>query len=64
MASSPTSLVLQLLVEAPLKAKHLHITFAIAEAPFESRVLTHYSCCWGPFKSKVLTHYSGCREGL
>ena len=28
--------------------------------PFESIVLTHYSCCWGPFERKVLTHPSCC----
>jgi len=23
---------------------------------FESKILVHYSCCWGPFASKVLSH--------
>jgi len=22
-------------------------------APFQSKVFTHYNCCWGPFESKV-----------
>jgi len=62
-------LVLQLLLVAPLKARHFYITVEI-ENPFdESRVLTHYGCYWGPFwkqgscccclfESRVLTHYS------
>ena len=30
-----------------LKAEYLHIT-VVVEGPFESRVLTYCSCCWGP----------------
>jgi len=25
--------------------------------PFESKVFTHYNCCWGPFESKVAYAY-------
>jgi len=33
----------------PLKARYIHITVAIGGL-FESRVLTHCSCCWGSFR--------------
>jgi len=44
-----------------LKAEeaYLYVTDA-AGSPFESRVLTHYKCCWGPIESRVLTHYKCC----
>jgi len=65
---------LQLLLVATLNVRFLHIKVA-AGGPFQSKVLTHYSCCWhlfesmkfyiiiavgDPFESKVLTHYSSC----
>jgi len=30
--------------------------------PFESKVFTHYQCCWGPHwkQSSLLVHYSCC----
>jgi len=59
---------------AALKGRYSHITVAVG-APFEIKVLTHRSCCWGlfvsmkfcimiaiggPFESKVFTLYSCC----
>jgi len=35
---------------ASLKARFLNITIAVGGS-FESRVLTHYNCCWGLFES-------------
>jgi len=42
---------LQLLLGVPLKVRYLHITIAIG-GPFRSKVLTHYSCCWGPLSKQ------------
>ena len=61
-----------------MKPRYLNITIAIGGS-FESKVLTHYNCCWGlfesmefyviiafggPFESKVLTYYNGRWGGL
>jgi len=37
----------------PLKEKCTTDTLG----PFESKVFTHYNCCWGPFESKVAHLY-------
>jgi len=37
-----------------LKAERVHLAIAVG-VTFESKVLTHCSCCWGPFESRVLT---------
>jgi len=63
---------LQLLLGAPLKAKCLHITFAVGGrlkatylhtaidvgAPLKARYLQIATAVGGPFESGVLTHYS------
>jgi len=43
-----------------LKEKCLCIT--VIWAPLESKVFTHYNCCWGPFWKQIslLTHCSCC----
>jgi len=33
--------------EDPLKVEYLNITAARGD-PFENKVFTHCSCCWGP----------------
>jgi len=45
-------------VEDFLKEKCLYITVNLV--PFESKVFTHYNCCWGPLwkQSSLLIHYS------
>jgi len=35
----------------PLKEKWLYITVTLG--PLESKVFTHYNCCWGPFERQV-----------
>ena len=63
MAWSPTSLVLQLLLEALLKAEHIHITVVVG-APFKGNCSCYWAPFWkqsavdGSFQSRVLTHYS------
>jgi len=44
----------------PLKEKCLCITVTLG--PFQSKVFTHYSCCWGPLwkQSSLLRYYSCC----
>jgi len=40
------------------KCVNITVTFG----PFESKILTHYNCCWGPLwqQSSLLIHYSCC----
>jgi len=40
---------------SPLKVEYLHIAVEVG-IPFESRLLTHYKCCWGPL-SKQSTYF-------
>jgi len=51
-------------VGGPLKEKCLYITVTLG--PFESKVFTHYNCCWGPLwkQSSALIHYSCCWTSL
>jgi len=44
-----------------LIAGYLHILGAVG-GPFESRLPSNCSCCWGSFEIKVPAHYSFCRE--
>jgi len=41
------------------KVQYLNITIAV-EHPFESKVLSHYNCCWRPLckHSSLLTHFT------
>jgi len=43
-----------------LKEKSLCITVTLG--PFESKLFTHYNCCWGPLwkQSSLLIHNSCC----
>jgi len=36
--------------------------FTVTLGPFESKVFTHFNCCWGPLwkQSSLLIHYSCC----
>jgi len=38
--------------------------FKAPSMKFKSRMLTHFSGCWGPFESKVPAHYSFCTGPL
>jgi len=49
---------LQILLVAPVKARHLHITSCWG--PFESIVLTRYNCFWQPLSTQGILHYSYC----
>jgi len=57
----PPSLVLQFLL-GPHCKKRTDTLQLLYWSPFESRVVTYYSCCWGPLQKqkRVLTCYSGC----
>jgi len=45
---------LQMLLGAPLKAEYVYLRIAVVvEGPFEIRVLTHFSGCWGPFETRI-----------
>ena len=58
---------LQLLLVAPLQTRYLHTTIAVGGlceskelyitvavvGPFKSKVLTHYTCCWGPLWKQI-----------
>jgi len=51
-------------VEAPVKARCLHIRVAVVVS-FQSRVLTHFIGCWGgPFEIRLPSNWSCCWRHL
>jgi len=49
---------LEILVGALLKRSN--ITLQLLLWLFETKVLTHYNCCWGPIESKVPINHICC----
>ena len=61
-----TTCTLQFLLGTPsVKLKSRVLThFSGCWGPFESKLPSNCSCCWGPFESKVPAHYSFCSGDL